>query len=63
MFVTQKRLDRLLRQHDESIRILENKYWDLRWKHDGLLNHLGLIEVEIPAKTELRFEVKRTDKP
>ena len=37
--------------------ILENKYWELLWKHDGLLDHLGLIEVEIPAKTELRSKV------
>ena len=56
MFVTRKRLDRILKQHYDSTRSLENRYWELRYKHNELLRHLGLVEVDVPAKTELRIK-------
>ena len=54
MFVTRKTLDLILEQKTLEIRnlhYLHCKLWD---KHNDLLRHLGLYEVEIPGTTELR---------
>ena len=54
MFVTKATLDWRLEQRDRDIKALEAKYWALWHKHNLLLTHLGLTEIDVPAKTELR---------
>ena len=54
MFVTRKTLDRKIDLKNDQIEQLKDWYWKLSHKHDVLLKHLGLHEVEIPGKTELR---------
>jgi hypothetical protein len=54
MFVTRKTLDWLLDQRDRDVKAIEDRYWKLWHKHNNLLLHLGLNEVEVPARTELR---------
>ncbi len=54
MFVTRKTLNWLLGERDNDIRALQERYWSLWRRHSNLLAHLGLTEVEVPAKIELR---------
>lgn len=58
MFVSSKRFDERLeliqKYHEQDINRLSERYWHLWHKHDTLLQHLGLSEVDVPAKTELR---------
>ena len=54
MFVTTKRFNWLMDRRDSAIQELQNKYYLLLRKHNLLLTHLGLTEVDVPAKTELR---------
>lgn len=54
MFVTKATLDRRLEQRDRDIKALEDRYFALRNKHNLLLAHFGLAEVDIPARTEIR---------
>lgn len=57
MFVTKSKLNYLIERQDDSISELKMKYWDLLDKHNTLLVHLGLTEVKLPARTELRSKV------
>lgn len=54
MFVTRKEFERRLEYKDNEIERLRNKFWELHNAHYALLSHLGLEEVETPAKVELR---------
>ena len=57
MFVTRKKLDSFeyyIDQNTKEIRELEERYFKLVCRHLKLLRHLGLTEVEIPGKTEIR---------
>ena len=58
MFVTRKKLDSLLdgqyRSLNFDINQLKDKYYLLMRKHDILLSHLGLTEIEVPSRLELR---------
>ena len=54
MFITRKTLDREIELKDQQLRNIWNWYWNLSRKHDALLKHLGLHEVEIHATTEIR---------
>lgn len=58
MFVTKKEFKRheahVERDLDHLRDRLRDRYWDLYHKHHALLSHLGLEEVETPAKVELR---------
>ena len=54
MFVTKSRFDLSLKHTDAEIKSLRESYWALSLKHRTLLAHLGLTEVNVPAKTELR---------
>lgn len=54
MFGKKSRLDIELEDMKNSIKALDNKYWDLWRKHERLLMHLGLSEIKIPEAIELR---------
>lgn len=54
MFVTRKTLEREIDLKDDQQKQLWDWYWKLLHKHNDLLKHLGLYEVEIPGKTEIR---------
>ena len=54
MFVTHKTLDRKIELKDEQLRDLWDWYWKLSHKHDDHLKYLGLKEVKITEKTEIR---------
>jgi len=58
MFVTRNKFDQWIaerdRRHDVQIAALINTYSELKEKHNRLLAHLGLTEVETPAKVEIK---------
>ena len=54
MFEKKTRLENELEDMRNSIKTLDNKYWDLWHKHERLLRHLGLSEHKIPEAIELR---------
>lgn len=59
MFVRRSMLNDYLKPHDIEIKQLNERYWKLYQKHERLLSHLGLVEVEVQARAELR---SKTDK-
>lgn len=54
MFVTKARLEQVTEYHERELKRVERKLWDLQYKHDRLLAHLGLIEHREPEKILLR---------
>lgn len=56
MFGKKRRLEIELEDMKNSIKCLENKYWDLWHKHERLLRHLGLSEHKVPEAVELRMK-------
>jgi hypothetical protein len=54
MFVTQRQLERALGYAEERYERLNKFYWDLWYRHERLLKHLGLHEEKVPEKIELR---------
>ena len=54
MFVTRKTLDREIDLKDDQLKQLWDYHWKLLHKHNDLLRHLDLYEVEIPGKIEIR---------
>lgn len=62
MFVTDKKLAVVIAEQNREIAMLTQRYWQLYHKHDLLLEHLGLTETLIPAKTELRARVGKKGK-
>lgn len=54
MFVTRKEVELIMKLHTNEIKFLNDRYWELCYRHNTLLSHLGLEEVKIPGKTELR---------
>lgn len=54
MFVTQRKIDAAIEYMERECRRIDERYWKLYHKHELLLRHLGLVEHEIAAKTELR---------
>ena len=53
MFITKAKLELL----EEHIKVLEDRYWFLAQRQNNLIHHLGLSEVDVPARTELRTKV------
>ena len=54
MLVSRSRFDRSLKDTDAEIKALREKYWALSLRYSNLLSHLGLTEVDVPAKTEIK---------
>ncbi len=54
MFVTTKRFNQAMNKKENDIQYLNDRYWRLLHKYNCLIEHLGLIEVDIPAKTVLK---------
>lgn len=54
MFVTKRKFEQYSEHTEREFQRLRDQYWVLSYKHRVLLDHLGLEEVETPAKTELR---------
>jgi hypothetical protein len=53
-FVTQKEFDHMVAYHEKKLDRLRDLYWQRYHAHELLLKTLGLSEVNIPAKVELR---------
>jgi len=53
-FVTQKEFDQMVAYHEKKLERLNDLYWQRYHAHDLLLKALGLSEVSIPARVELR---------
>ena len=56
MFVTRKKLETLeyyIDRNTKEVRELEELHFKLVRRHQKLLTHLGLMEVEIPGTTEI----------
>lgn len=54
MFVSKQRFDLMQQRIEIELRELQQKYWRLYSDHHRLLNHLGLVEVEIKPDKVLR---------
>lgn len=54
MFISKSKHERDMRYAQEEIRDLNEKYWDLNNKYSRLMRHLGLIEVEQPARKVIK---------
>ena len=52
MFITKAKLESL----EDRIKKLEDNYWFLAQANDRLLTHLGLSEIYVSARTELRIK-------
>lgn len=61
MYVTQKKFDAAIEYMERECERIEAKYWNMQHRHELLLRHLGLVEHDIPAKTEL--VTVRNDRP
>lgn len=53
MLVSKKRFEWEMKLIKRDVEVLNVKYWALWHKHEELLRHLGLEEIEMPAKTIL----------
>ena len=54
MFVSKQRFDLTQQRVDLELRELQQKYWRLYADYHRLLDHLGLVEVEIKPDKILR---------
>lgn len=54
MFVSKARFDLTQQRMEAEIHELRQKYWRMYADHHRLLDHLGLVEVEIPQDKVLR---------
>lgn len=54
MFVTTKRFEREMSYVRSELSTLRERYWELRHAHERLLNHLQVLEVQIPNHVVLR---------
>ena len=54
MFISKRRFEVREENVEAELRNLQNKYWRLYADHRRLLDHLGLVEVEIKQATVLR---------
>ncbi len=53
MFVTKARLDRVVEYHARELQRVESRLWSLQHKYDRLMEKLGLVEHEVPARIVL----------
>lgn len=54
MFVSKARFELMQERLEGDVRELRQKYWRMYADHHRLLDHLGLVEVEIPQDKVLR---------
>lgn len=54
MIVTTRQLEREINYVRSELSALRDRYWELRHAHERLLNHLQVLEVQIPNHIVLR---------
>lgn len=63
MFVRRKEHMEAMRYYERAYEDLRGRYWKLWHAHQRVLDHLGLVEVEVREHTELRPRTGKEDLP